>query len=172
MSVTGKGATGSWSAKGQTAKLVVIGDDVYIKADAAFFKRCASADVVQSIAGTWLKFRDNDPISKFSDATDLPSLFRALDLDERGLRARAPWTNDGVTTYRGKSVIAIHSDDDFMGAVTFYVAATGTPYPVAIVWTEDYKGDYITFDGWGKPVTLTAPSGAVSPPTACKFRLP
>jgi hypothetical protein len=61
----------------------------------------------------------------------------------------------GATTYNGQSVVAI---DKGSKSGTVYVAATGTPYPVAIV---DPLGRSFTFDSWNKPVTLTPPPGAV-----------
>jgi len=59
-------------------------------------------------------------------------------------------TNKGATTYNGQSVVAI---DRGSKSGTVYVAATGTPYPVAIV----SPGRSFTFDSRNKPVTLTPP---------------
>jgi len=64
-------------------------------------------------------------------------------------------TNKGATTYNGQSVVAI---DKGSKSGTVYVAATGTPYPVAIV---DPLGRTFAFDSWNKPVTLRPPPGAV-----------
>jgi hypothetical protein len=41
------------------------------------------------------------------------------------------------------------------------VAATGTPYPVALTKIGGKSSGAITFDEWNQPVTLTAPKGAL-----------
>ena len=41
-----------------------------------------------------------------------------------------------------------------------YVAATGKPYPVAIVGGKNQSGT-IAFDDWNKSVSLSAPSDAI-----------
>ena len=43
---------------------------------------------------------------------------------------------------------------------TLYVAATGTPYPIAATESGNSKGA-ITFDHWNDPVSVDAPKGAV-----------
>jgi hypothetical protein len=61
-----------------------------------------------------------------------------------------------VTTYKGQPVIELK---DSKGG-SLFVAATGTPYPVAIVGDGTHKGT-VVFSGWNQPVTLTAPAGAI-----------
>ena len=41
------------------------------------------------------------------------------------------------------------------------VAATGTPYPIAIVAPNNGKNGSIAFDEWNKTVSISAPKGAV-----------
>jgi hypothetical protein len=55
-------------------------------------------------------------------------------------RASAPWTSDNSK---------------------LYVAATGTPYPVAIVGGKKGQSGSITFGDWNKQVSLSAPGGAI-----------
>jgi len=43
---------------------------------------------------------------------------------------------------------------------TLYVAASGTPYPVALVKSGNSAGS-IEFSNWNQSVTLTAPKGAL-----------
>ncbi len=66
--------------------------------------------------------------------------------------------NNGETTYEGQKVVAIRdtSDDSKL-----YVAATGKPYPVALVGGQEERAGTVTFDGWNKPVSLSAPSDAL-----------
>jgi hypothetical protein len=64
-------------------------------------------------------------------------------------------SNKGETTYKGQKVVAIK---DLTNGGTLYVAATGTPYPIAIIAP---KNGSIAFDEWNKTISITAPKGAV-----------
>jgi hypothetical protein len=44
---------------------------------------------------------------------------------------------------------------------TLYVAATGAPYPVAIVRTGAGDNGAVVFDGWNTSVAVTVPKNAV-----------
>jgi hypothetical protein len=55
-------------------------------------------------------------------------------------------------------VVAIRDTSDNS---KLYVAATGKPYPVAIVGGKKGQSGAITFDDWNKSVSLSAPSNAV-----------
>lgn len=44
---------------------------------------------------------------------------------------------------------------------TLYVAASGTPFPVAVVKSKGSSAGGISFDQWNQPVKLTAPKGAL-----------
>ena len=66
--------------------------------------------------------------------------------------------NDGKTTYKGADVVVIRDKSDNS---KLYVAATGKPYPVALVSGLKGQSGAITFDDWNKPVSLSAPSGAI-----------
>lgn len=66
--------------------------------------------------------------------------------------------NHGATTYKGQSVVAIYEPKK---RSTLYVAASGTPYPVAYVKTKRPTAGKIMFDRWNQSVTLTAPKGAL-----------
>jgi len=66
--------------------------------------------------------------------------------------------NDGPTTYKGAKVVAIRDTSD---GSKLYVAATGRPYPVAIVAGRKGKSGAVTFGDWNKSVSLSAPSDAI-----------
>ena len=66
--------------------------------------------------------------------------------------------NDGKTTYKGQQVVAIRDRSDNS---KLYVAATGKPYPVAIVGGKGNESGTITFGDWNKQVSLSAPGGAI-----------
>ena len=154
--VKGKGATGSFTFKGQKIDLVIIGTDAYMKAGAAFYTQFggpSGSSIGQLLDGKWLKFSTTN--AQFGPLTGIASsstIFDQLNSNHGDL------TNKGATTYNGQSVV-----DIFDGAKnrTLYVAATGTPYPVAVVKSGAGAGGTITFDNWNQSVTLTAPSGAI-----------
>ena len=79
------------------------------------------------------------------------SLFKSLSTSHGKL------ANHGEKTYKGQSAVAIV---DTTKGGTLYVAASGTPYPVALVKTGKSAGS-IEFSDWNQPVTLTAPTGAL-----------
>jgi len=153
----GKGATGSMTLKGQKIDLVVIGTDGYLKAGAAFFRQfggSSGAAIAQLVAGKWFKFPTNN--AQFGPFTGLAneSIFDKMASSHGALK------NKGATTYKGQSVVSILDPSQANGG-TLYVAATGTPYPVAITGNDSGGSGAISFGDWNQPVSLTAPSGAI-----------
>jgi hypothetical protein len=149
----GKGATGSMSTNGLKFNLVRIGDTLYIKGSDAFYKRFAGPGIAQLIRGKWLKasitkgrFRSLAPL------TDVGLLLGKISANHGKL------VNVGKTTYKGDQVVAIRDTSDNS---RLYVAATGRPYPVAIVGGRKGQSGTITFDDWNKSVSLSAPSDAI-----------
>jgi hypothetical protein len=151
----GNGSTGSMTLNGQNVDLMIVGNDGYMKAGKAFWQQFAGSSgpmISQLLAGRWLKFPVNTAQFKSLVGLSRPkSLF-----DELKSGADSALKNSGTTTYKGQSVIAL--DDGKSG--TLYVAATGTPYPVALVETGA-GGGAITFSDWNKPVSLTAPTNVL-----------
>ena len=66
--------------------------------------------------------------------------------------------NDGTTDYNGQQVVKIRDTSDNS---KLYVAATGKPYPVAIVGGKKSASITLRFDRWNNSVSLTAPKGAI-----------
>ena len=62
-----------------------------------------------------------------------------------------------VTTVNGQKVVAL---TDTAKHGTLYVAASGKPYPVAIV-KSGANGGRISFGQFNKPVSLTPPPNAI-----------
>ena len=109
----------------------------------------------QLFANKWLKVPTNDAkFGSFADLTNANSFFKML--NKHGKLA-----NKGETTYKGQSVVAI--DDTTQGG-TLYVAASGTPYPVALVKNKGSRAGAVSFDNWNQSVTLTPPKGALDFP--------
>jgi hypothetical protein len=152
----GNGATGSMTLNGHKVDLVIVGSNGYLKGDGSFwtqFGGAAGATIAQMLQGKWLKFPvDNaqfHPIIAFSSAKAL--------FDKLKSGADSHLQNNGATTYKGQSVVAL---DDGSKNGTLYVAATGTPYPVALVKMGS-GGGTITFSAWNQPVSLTAPTNVL-----------
>jgi hypothetical protein len=152
--VRGKGATGSFTLRGAKVDLVVIGKSAYIRAGSDFWKQYSQASgLVQLLAGKWLKFpANNSQLGPLLGPANEKALFNKLESHNDKL------VNRGVTTYKGRSVVAIYGTKKHG---TLYVAASGTPYPVGLVKAKGKSSGTLTFDRWNQSVTLTAPKGAL-----------
>jgi hypothetical protein len=149
----GKGATGSMSTNGAGFDLVRIGNLVYIKGSDEFLKQNGGALVAQLLHDKWLKASITK--GRFASLAPLTSVGLLLGLVSMHHGRLA---NDGKTTYKGQQVVAIRDTSDNS---KLYVAATGKPYPVAIVGGKAGQTGTIAFDDWNKQVTLTAPSSSI-----------
>jgi hypothetical protein len=149
----GKGATGSMSTNGLKFDLVRIGDTLYIRGSDEFYKHFAGAGLAQLLHGKWLKASaTSGRLKSLAPLTSLGALFASISAHHGKL------ANDGKTTYNGQDVVEIRDTSDNS---KLYVAATGKPYPVAIVAGKKGESGAITFDNWNKGVSLSAPSGAI-----------
>jgi hypothetical protein len=149
----GKGAKGSMSTNGLTFDLVRIGDTLYIRGSDEFYKHFAGATVAQLLHGKWLKASaTHGRLRSLAPLTSLGALFTGISSQHGKL------VNDGKTTYKGDDAVVIRDTSDNS---KLYVAATGKPYPVAIVGGKKGESGTITFDDWNKGVSLSAPSNAI-----------
>jgi hypothetical protein len=150
--VRGKGAKGSMSANGLGFDIVRIGRQVYIKGTDAFYKHFAGAQVAQLLHGKWLKSTSSGRLKQLVPLTDSRGLFAKISASHGKL------VNDGKTTFDGQQVVAIRDTSDNS---KLYIAATGKPYPVAIVGKKSGQSGQITFGGWNKQVSLSPPKNAI-----------
>lgn len=149
--VTGTGATGKISQAGLEFEIVRVGDAVYVKGSDAFLERFAGKAAAQLLHGKWLKgSATSGQLAALAPLTDIAKLFKAA------LGSHGTVVNKGETEYNKAKVVQI--DDTTQGG-TLYVAATGTPYPVALVGGKQ-KGS-ITFDKWDETVSIAAPKDAI-----------
>jgi hypothetical protein len=149
--VRGKGGEGSVSTNGLSFDLVRIGDTVYVKGSDAFYKHFAGAAIAQLLHGRWVKgSATHGRLKSLAPLTSLDALFARLASHHGSL------VNKGKTTYKGQPVVVIQDADNSK----LYVAATGTPYPVALFGNKHQPGA-ITFGDWNKSVSLSAPSDAI-----------
>ena len=149
----GKGAKGSVTLDGRQADIVRIGDVAYVHGSDAFWQHYAGPLFAQLLHDKWVKAPVNTKrFQSLAPLTNLGLLFAKISAHHGKL------VNDGKTTYKGQQVVAIRDTSDNS---KLYVAATGKPYPVAIVGGRGNKSGTIEFSNWNEHVSLTAPSGAL-----------
>jgi hypothetical protein len=151
--VRGKGAKGSVTLDGRQADIVRIGDVAYVHGSDAFWQHYAGPLIAQLLHDKWVKAPvDTKRFQSLAPLTNLGLLFAKIGAHHGKL------VNDGKTTFKGQQVVAIRDTSDNS---KLYVAATGKPYPVAIVGGEAGRSGSIEFSDWNQHVSLTAPSGAI-----------
>jgi hypothetical protein len=151
--VRDKGAKGSVTLDGRQADIVRIGDVAYVHGSDAFWQHYAGSLVAQLLHDKWVKAPINSKrFQSVAPLTNLGLLFARISAHHGKL------VSDGKTTYKGQQVVAIRDTSDNS---RLYVAATGKPYPVAIVGGKGSLSGTIEFSDWNKQVSLTAPSGAI-----------
>jgi hypothetical protein len=134
-------------------ELVDVDRAVYVKGSAAFYDHFAGAPAARLLQGKWLKGpAAHGALAPLASLTELSTVIDTA-LAGHGALVRAP-----STTVDGRKVVGV---TDRRGGGTLYVAATGTPYPVAIVKTGA-RGGTIAFDRWNEQVSLEAPADAIS----------
>ena len=151
--VRGKGAKGSMSTNGLEFDLVRIGDNAYIRGSDEFYKHFAGPAIAQLLHGRWLKASVTNP--RFRSLLPLTSVGLLLG---KVSSSHGKLVNDGEATYKGADVVAVR---DLSDNSKLYVAATGKPYPVAIVGGKQGLSGTVTFGDWNAHVSLSAPSGAI-----------
>ena len=151
--VRGKGAKGSASINGLDFDAVRIGDTVYIHGSDDFYKQYAGAAVAQLLHDRWVKASTDQPqFRSFAPLTDIGALLTEVSKNHGKL------VNDGTTTYQGEQVVTIRDTSDNS---KLHVAATGKPYPVALVGGKEGQTGTIAFDDWNKAASLSAPKNAI-----------
>jgi hypothetical protein len=149
-----KGAKGSMSTNGLEFDLVRIDDTVYLHGSDAFLRQNAGALVARLLHDKWLKASiTHGRFSSLAPLTDIGLLLEKISSNHGKL------VNAGQTSYKTQQVVAIRDTSDNS---KLYVAATGKPYPVALVGGKSSgQSGTVTFDDWNEHVSLTAPSGAI-----------
>ena len=133
-------------------EMVRVGNVAYIKGTDGFLRQFAGTAAAQLLHDKWLKGPvGSGPLASLAPLTDLVKLFNGA------FGTHGKLTNEGETTYQGLKVVAIKDASD---GSTLYVAATGTPYPLAAGQGGTSKAS-IRFDHWNDAVSIAAPKGAV-----------
>jgi hypothetical protein len=149
--VAGKGGEGTVALGGLPLQFVVIGNESYFKASAAFWKRHTNATIARLVENRWFKAPTDGAFASFAEFADIHQLFSGI-LGSHGRLAKGQ-----LTTIRAQRVIPLI--DETQGG-TLYVAATGKPYPVEIANTSEHG--VIVIDDIDQPTSLVAPSDAIS----------
>jgi hypothetical protein len=150
---TGKGAKGSMSTNGLSFNLVRVGDTLYIRGTDEFYKHFAGAAVAQLLHGKWLKASATQgQLKSLAPLTSIDALFTGISTHHGKL------VSEGAKTYKGQKVAEIRDTSDNS---KLYVAATGKPYPVAIVGGKKGESGTITFGDWNAGVSLSPPKNAL-----------
>jgi hypothetical protein len=147
-----KGGRGRLSENGLSFELVDVGGYVYIKGSPTFYRHFAGAAAAQLLQGKWLKASAST--GSFASLGALTDLRKLLDST---LASHGSLTKSGTSAIEGQQAIGIK--DATHGGV-LYVAATGTPYPLAIT-KGGSGGGKVDFNRWNVPVKVTAPTNAV-----------
>jgi hypothetical protein len=153
LSLASNGAKGSASIDGLKFGLVRIGDTAYIQGSDAFYKHFAGPAIAQLLHGKWVKASTSDKrVKSFAPLTRIGPLFARVGAHHGKL------VNGGKAVYRGQQVVLVRDRSD---KSKLYVAATGAPYPVAVLGGSKAQYGTITFGDWNKPVSLRAPKDAI-----------
>jgi hypothetical protein len=151
-STRGHRAVGSFSLNGATVGFVRIGNAMYVRAGAKFWKRTIGTAAARLLQGKWLEApASGKGFAQFVGITNPTGLLKVL------ARNSAQASNNGYTTYQGQKVIEL---DDSVGG-KLYIAAKGPPYPLALMGSDSSTSGDLTFDRWNAPVSITRPKGAI-----------
>ncbi|WP_329413343.1 hypothetical protein OG802_23390 [Streptomyces sp. NBC_00704] len=156
MRLKADGGAGSVTAQGATFHLLRVGEQLFLKADAAFWKKedAKSGDgsdtaAADKLDGKYVKVPAGDPsYRKFSGFTDKDLLLDGLLTLHGALATDGHHEQDGVRTVR------ITGDGGSGGKLD--VSLEGTPYPLLL---ERAGGaGTLRFSSWGKDFALEEPA--------------
>jgi hypothetical protein len=147
------GGTGSVTSKGATFKLLRVGRQLYLKADADFWNEAGGKDggdgAAASLDGKYVKVPQGDPAyKKFSGFTDKDVLLDGL------LTLHGSLATDGHHEDAGTRTIRITGDKGSGGSLD--VSLEGTPYPLRLVRAGG--AGTLSFSDWGKDFAVTEPA--------------
>jgi hypothetical protein len=149
--VRGVGAVGKVAVQGKGLTLVRIGDTAYVQPDAAFLRAATnSASSVRLLSGTYFKVtaRKSALFAPFVALTDAEQAFSST------LAPTGAVTKGKIALIGKQRVVDLLVDGGTSGHV--FVALSGTPYPVRIVYDSSAR-QHVDLDSFGARVKLAAP---------------
>ncbi|CAM5740184.1 Lipoprotein OS=Streptomyces alboniger OX=132473 GN=CP975_23375 PE=4 SV=1 [Streptomyces alboniger] len=156
MRLKADGASGAVTAEGTTFQLLRVGEELFLKADAAFWVGAdgksdgSGADTAagDKLDGKYVKVPQGDPsYKKFSGFTDMDVLLDGL------LTLHGTLETDGRHEQAGLRTVRVTGDDGSGG--TLDVSLEGRPYPLRLVRAGG--AGTLTFSAWGKDFALAEP---------------
>jgi hypothetical protein len=124
---------------------------MYIKGGSAFLTKFANPAAAALLHDRWLKAPTTAAqVAPLASLTDKQQFFQGV------LGQHGKVENKGESDYKGQKAVEIR--DTTQGG-SLFVAATGTPYPVALAGGKQ-QGD-ILFSDWNSSETIEAPKGAI-----------
>ncbi|MET8612814.1 MULTISPECIES: hypothetical protein [Streptomyces] len=157
MRLKADGGTGSVTSEGATFRLLRVGSQLWLKADADFWRQAdgekgagsQDAGAAAKLDGKYVKVPQGDPAyKKFSGFTDKDVLLAGL------LALHGTLATDGHHAQAGTRTIRITGDHGSGG--TLDVSLQGTPYPLAL--TRAGNAGTLRFSDWGKNFALAEPA--------------
>ncbi|EST32388.1 hypothetical protein [Streptomyces roseochromogenus] len=151
MQLKADGGTGSVTSKGATFKLLRVGEQLYLKADADFWNQAGGqgGDAAGTLNGKYVKVPQGDPAyKKFSGFTDKDVLLEGL------LSLHGTLATDGHHDDAGTRTIRITGDKGSGGSLD--VSLEGTPYPLRLVRAGG--AGTLSFSDWGKDFAVAEPA--------------
>jgi len=156
--------TGSQSGKqvitagGAQVTILLVASTAYVNANPLAMSEMfqSSAAISQRFASKWLYFPSSSgAYQKVAPTLTLGSLLQQV-------TPTGALTKLGTSTVDGRSVIGVRGVLPGGGGTgTLYIAATGSPLPIEEVSGSSGAETTSIFSGWGEPVRVTPPSGAV-----------
>ncbi|MFF5340911.1 hypothetical protein ACFY4H_09375 [Streptomyces althioticus] len=148
-----QGGIGSVSTGGETFRLLRVGQELYLKADAAFWGKGDDGDgdskAADKLASKYVKVPKGDPsYTKFIGFTDKNVLLGGL------LTLHGTLSTDGHHEQDGIRTVRVTGDDGAGG--TLDVSLEGKPYPLRLVRAGE--AGTLTFSSWGADFTLEKPA--------------
>lgn len=148
-----QGGKGQIALAGLSFKLVEVDRAVYVKGGTGFYSRFAGPTAARVLTGRWLKGSAvSGALATLASLTDLGKLLGGT-LAGHGALSRSADARVG-----GRPALAV---TDTAAGGTLYVAATGVPYPLAIVEHGASRGKLV-FDRWNQPVSLAVPKDPIN----------
>jgi hypothetical protein len=159
VATAGQGGGGTLQATGRF-EFVVAAPNVYFRGDSTYWTKDQGADRAQAdlVAGRWFRTtaasKDLGNIAQFVDVKHWSPVLYPAD---------GSYTKGSQRTFRGAPVVAVH--DGSKPPATVLVAATGKPYPLAILPDNRRQGGLVfsSFDSASPP---TVPTGATDVPNS------
>lgn len=150
MQLKSEGGTGSVAAEGTTFRLLRVGEQLFLKADAGFWSHDGGdAAAAEKLAGKYVKVPEGDPAyKKFSGFTDKDVLLDGL------LTLHGTVETDGRHEQGGVRTIRITGDKGSGGSLD--VSLEGTAYPLRLVRAG--SAGTLSFSDWNKDFELKEPA--------------